>query len=1049
MLVPVSADEQTAGWSDVFSEDFEGDFPGQWTVSVAAGKTDAYWGKEDYDIFHQADPYDGNYAAYCVKGGSASVTLPGHYPNNMDTRMTCGPFDLSHATDANLIFNCKPHIENNHDILEYSVSLDGSNFFGGRVTESSTDAILALDLKNVPSLGNICGQPQVWVSFRFTSDDSPDNGLGIIIDDVVLSQFVPVGLPPQITSINPDTASAGTGSQVTITGTEFGETVNSVEFWRMSRTRLSANIISWSDTEIVCTVPSGASGSDEMDGILYGVRVSGPGGWSEDFPFNVTFSYNGIKFLRTNPMGARFVVNDITSDCEGVLEAIINAAQTWNSVPNADFYFEYGGTDQPGTFEILWRDNGPGPTGYASSMQDPATGEIIAGTIVLNDYYDWSTDDSNNYDIQSVVSHEFGHWLILSDLYGEQNRGKMMFGGAQERTLAPEDIEGIRWIYPGTGTRGQYHVKVTNNSVKDLSVYFKADINTDLSPVLDVPAGQTVTSWCRVVEAGVHQVNIEWIDPIDGIKYSLLSQPLDIPIEGDTEYSFTIPGEPPENHPPTLSPIGDKEVTVGQSLTFTVSATDVDNDTLTYSASNLPTAASFDAFTRIFSWTPSAAGTYSGVHFEVSDSEFNDSEEITITVSPTQPEKYTLTVNINGEGAVSRNPDLPSYDSGTSVQLTATPTTGWFFSEWSGDLTGSENPGTIIISGNRTVTATFIRKTPAPGGGGGGGGGGSTGTTSLSEFVTNEGKFVVDATAESADGKVKISIPKGTIGKNRNGQRLSFISIKNKTASGPPDDCVFVCPTYDIGPEGSTFNPPIYLTFLYNDLQIPAGVAEDNLVVTTWQDGKWVEFEGCTVDPVKNTITVPISHFTIFTVMAHTSAAKFEVAGMTVTPAEVNPEASVTVSITVTNIGDLTDSYTILLKINNSAVQDKAITLKGGESQTVSFTVTPGAAGVYAVSVGGLSGKFTVNEPEPEGTVADVSGPESSTPSPTPTAQAKEKSVTPTQPEREPVVTVQTPIEMIPPQAIAWWFIVIYIACGVIVVGLGAYFFMRTRSSSE
>ena len=626
-----------------------------------------------------------------------------------------------------------------------------------------------------------------------------------------------------------------------------------------------------------------------------------------------------------------------------------------------------------------------------------------------------------------------------------------MFGGAQERTLAPEDIEGIRWIYPGTGTRGQYHVKVTNNSIKDLSVYFKADINTDLSPVLDIPAGLTITSWCRVVEAGLHQVKIEWVDPNDNSAHNLLSDPLNVPVEGDTEYSFTIPEEPSENHPPTLSPIGDKEVTVGQNLTFTVSATDTDNDTLTYSASNLPAEASFDDSTQAFSWTPSAAGMYTGIIFSVTDRNSAPvSETITITVNPAQPDKYTLTVNIDGQGSVARNPDLPSYDAGTSVQLTATPSSSWFFSEWSGDLTGSENPGTIIISGNRTVTATFTRNTPPPGprGGGGGGGGGLTGTTSLSEFVTNEGKFVVDAVAESADGKVRINIPKNTIGKNRNGQRLSFISIKNKSASLPPDDCTFVCLTYDIGPEGSNFDPPIYVTFLYNDSQIPARVAEDNLVIATWQDGKWVEFEGCTVDPVKNTITGPISHFTIFTAMAHTSAAKFEVAGMTVTPAEVNPEAPVTVSVTVTNIGDLTDSYTVELKIYDSSVQNKAVTLKGSESQTVSFTVTQDTAGVYTVSVGGLSGKFTVNEPEPEGMVAEVSGPEPSAPSPTPTAQAEEKLVTPTQPEKEPEVTVQTPIETIPPQATAWWLIIIYIVCGVIVVG-GAYFYMRRRSTAE
>jgi hypothetical protein len=45
------------------------------------------------------------------------------------------------------------------------------------------------------------------------------------------------------------------------------------------------------------------------------------------------------------------------------------------------------------------------------------------------------------------------------------------------------------------------------------------------------------------------------------------------------------------------------------------------------------------------------------------------------------------------------------------LALTPSPGTGELFSGWSGDLTGSVNPATIVIDGNKTVTATFIRKT--------------------------------------------------------------------------------------------------------------------------------------------------------------------------------------------------------------------------------------------------------------------------------------------------------------------------------------------------
>jgi len=94
-----------------------------------------------------------------------------------------------------------------------------------------------------------------------------------------------------------------------------------------------------------------------------------------------------------------------------------------------------------------------------------------------------------------------------------------------------------------------------------------------------------------------------------------------------------------ENEAPVLSTIGDKSVDEGSLLEFTISAYDPDGDTLTYSASNLPSGASFDASSRTFSWTPTydQAGTYTNVHFEVSDGYLTDSEDITITVNNTIP----------------------------------------------------------------------------------------------------------------------------------------------------------------------------------------------------------------------------------------------------------------------------------------------------------------------------------------------------------------------------------------------------------------------------
>ncbi|MDP3790291.1 MAG: LamG-like jellyroll fold domain-containing protein, partial [Candidatus Omnitrophota bacterium] len=83
------------------------------------------------------------------------------------------------------------------------------------------------------------------------------------------------------------------------------------------------------------------------------------------------------------------------------------------------------------------------------------------------------------------------------------------------------------------------------------------------------------------------------------------------------------------NQPPTLLPIGNKTVTTGETLEFTISATDPEGDPLTYLASNLPEGAEFDPVIQAFNWTPSSdqAGTYQNVRFTAAETRDNDDAE--------------------------------------------------------------------------------------------------------------------------------------------------------------------------------------------------------------------------------------------------------------------------------------------------------------------------------------------------------------------------------------------------------------------------------------
>lgn len=72
--------------------------------------------------------------------------------------------------------------------------------------------------------------------------------------------------------------------------------------------------------------------------------------------------------------------------------------------------------------------------------------------------------------------------------------------------------------------------------------------------------------------------------------------------------------------------------------------------------------------------------------------------------------QFVLTVNAEN-GSVALDPEGGTYDSGTSVSLTATANEGYEFAGWNGDLTGSVNPETITMDGDISISAMFTEIT--------------------------------------------------------------------------------------------------------------------------------------------------------------------------------------------------------------------------------------------------------------------------------------------------------------------------------------------------
>ena len=115
----------------------------------------------------------------------------------------------------------------------------------------------------------------------------------------------------------------------------------------------------------------------------------------------------------------------------------------------------------------------------------------------------WNVGDSDAYDVdvQNIVAHEAGHWLVLSDLYADNNQDKTMYGVSGEkdlikRSLASGDIAGIQTIYPiQTSVQNIMHVwSMTMTPSAGGANYF---INTGVTVVDDkntpVPAAVVYT----------------------------------------------------------------------------------------------------------------------------------------------------------------------------------------------------------------------------------------------------------------------------------------------------------------------------------------------------------------------------------------------------------------------------------------------------------------------------------------------------------------------------------------------------------------------------